>query len=214
VQLADVPGWVWQLAGASGGVFIGFVVAAFRRDRRERNRPRVTQAAASQQDLEAVASQLHSLPASGPDSTQLHSHLPSAPESPQERLMARLTKANKDLEAQVRAAAASHSRLVKSKDDAIAAAQSDCEMRLEELRQAHSGELKYLMNLLLKEVERITKLREDYLASMESELGRLRGETVRQTFAEYEATQISRLDPATRTSYVQTEVMDLDHRTR
>jgi DNA anti-recombination protein RmuC len=129
-----------------------------------------------------------------------NSQLPGRPESPQQRLLERLRESNLDLSAQLRASAAQHARLLKEKDEEAAALKSDYDQRVEELRQTQSSELKYLMALLVEQVDSIHKSHANHVRALEAEMDRLRHEPRQRP--------TSGNDSADTTTFAMTEAMD------
>jgi DNA anti-recombination protein RmuC len=108
------------------------------------------------------------------ESNGTDSQLTARAESPQQRLLERLRESNLDLSAQLRASAAQHARLVKEKDEEVSSLKDDYDQRVEELRQSQSSELKYLMALLVEQVDSIHKSHANHVRALEAEMDRLR----------------------------------------
>jgi DNA anti-recombination protein RmuC len=181
VLLSDVPGWVWQVVGAIGGLGLGLGLGALwlrAGQRRKRSSRSGERAAASRMagNSRPANSQLSSRMSGGLSALpESHSQWPSRGETPQERLLERLRENNLDLSAQLRASAAQHARLLRDKDTEVAALKDDYDQRVEELRQTHSSELKYLMTLLVEQVDGLHKTHANLVRGLEAEIERLRG---------------------------------------
>jgi hypothetical protein len=129
-----------------------------------------------------------------------NSQLPGKLDSPQQRLLERLRESNLDLSAQLRASAAQHARLLKEKDEEVGALKEDYDQRVEELRQSQSAELKYLMALLVEQVDSIHKSHANHVRALEAEMDRLRQGGPRH--------RPSADDGADTTTFAMTEAMD------
>lgn len=194
----EIPGWVWWIAGGSAvGLSIGVLFGAlFSRGKKKPRKP-------SARPVEARGSQttmLASHSAFANDSGTANSQLPGRADSPQQRLLERLRESNLDLSAQLRASAAQHARLLKEKDEEVAALKDDYDQRVEELRQSQSSELKYLMALLVEQVDSIHKSHANHVRALEAEMDRLRQGGPRH--------RPSADDGADTTTFAMTEAMD------
>lgn len=190
MQLSDIPAWIWQVVGAAAGLGLGLGLGAWHLRRSKPARRRATRPS------EAPAKTGHSsgLPSEAAAS-QLHSQFSGRRETPQERLLERLREQNLDLGAQLRASAAQHARLLRDKDEEVAALKDDYDQRVEELRQIHSSELKYLMALLVEQVDGLHKTHASQVRALEAELERLKG------------TDPARQEPGDTTTFAHTETM-------
>lgn len=198
VLVPEIPGWVWwivggSVAGLSAGVLFGAVLARGKKNTRK-PAARPTEARGAQTTMLAGHS------AFAGDSNPANSQLPGRPESPQQRLLERLRESNLDLSAQLRASAAQHARLLKEKDEEVAALKDDYDQRVEELRQSQSSELKYLMALLVEQVDSIHKSHANHVRALEAEMDRLRQGGPRH--------RPSADDGADTTTFAMTEAMD------
>jgi len=179
--LSGIPGWIWQVVGAAGGLALGLLAGALwlRGGKKKRRSPAGRASRSDRQGHSVQAAQ----EAGGRPSEMHLSQFPMRPDSPQQRLLERLRETNLDLSAQLRASAAQHSRLVKEKDEELAALKDDYDQRVEELRQTHSSELKHLMTLLVEQVDGIHKTHGNQVKALEAEIDRLRGDTRRRPAA-------------------------------
>lgn len=168
---SSVPGWLWQVLGAAAGLALGLLLGAWMLRRQPAPRRK---AAHDPRPSDSKLAPLTTLMAGDNSSFGVNSQLPNRADSPQQRLLERLRESNLDLSAQLRASAAQHARLLKDKDDEVAALKEDYDQRVEELRQTHSSELKYLMALLVEQVDGIHKTHASHVKALEAELDRLR----------------------------------------
>ena len=164
----EIPGWVWWIVGGSAaglsfGVLFGALIS---RGQKKARQPvaRPSEARGAQTTMLAAHS------AFANDSGATNSQLPGRGDSPQQRLLERLRESNLDLSAQLRASAAQHARLLKEKDEEVAALKDDYDQRVEELRQSQSSELKYLMALLVEQVDSIHKAHANHVRALEAEM--------------------------------------------
>lgn len=198
--LPEVPGWVWWIVGGSAvGLSLGVLFGAvFTRDKKKPRKPvaRPTEPRGSHTTLMASNSAF----AGEASGAGANSQLAGRPESPQQRLLERLRESNLDLSAQLRASAAQHARLLKEKDEEVAALKDDYDQRVEELRQSQSSELKYLMALLVEQVDSIHKSHANHVRALEAEMDRLRQGGPRH--------RPSADDGADTTTFAMTEAMD------
>lgn len=198
----EIPGWVWWIvggsaAGLSAGVLFGAVLTRGQKKRpRKASVTRPSEARGSNTTLMASNSAF----AGDASPSGTNSQLPGRADSPQQRLLERLRESNLDLSAQLRASAAQHARLLKEKDEEVAALKSDYDQRVEELRQSQSSELKYLMALLVEQVDSIHKSHANHVRALEAEMDRLRQGGPRQ--------RPSADDGADTTTFAMTEAMD------
>lgn len=209
--LSDVPGWVWQLVGAVGGLGLGLGLGALwlRANQRHKRSSRAGQRAAASRlaagHSRPANSQLPSRMSDGPSALpDGHSQLPNRAETPQERLLERLRESNLDLSAQLRASAAQHARLLRDKDEEVAALKDDYDQRVEALRQTHSSELKYLMALLVEQVDGLHTTHANLVRGLEAEIERLRGASRLRAPDEQDAEDT--------TTFAATESMDVRRR--
>lgn len=203
MDLSAVSSWVWQVLGAASGLALGLGLGAWHL-RKSSRRPRRRSGSATQVperngQSESFASALHAPSSLLGQASQLpgNSRFPAGSESPQQRLLEHLRQSNLDLGAQLRASAAQHGRLVKDRDEEFAALKDDYDQRVEELRAAHSSELKHLMTLLVEQVDGIHKAHANHIKALEAEMDRIRqahrrgasvvGEGETTTFAATEA---------------------------
>ena len=168
MQWADFPSWAWQVLGAFGGLALGLGLGAWHlRRSKARRRP--------QRPIRPVAE------ATGRPASELpNSVLPGASrfgsqaDTPQQRLLEHLRQSNLDLAAQLRASAAQHAKLLRTKDEELAEAKADYDARVEALRQQHSTELRHLMALLVEQVDGIHKAHANHVKALEAEAERWR----------------------------------------
>jgi hypothetical protein len=161
----------WIVGGSAAGLSIGVLFGAvFSRSSKKPRKPvaRPAEARGSHTTMMAVNSGFTG------DATAPNSQLPGRLDSPQQRLLERLRESNLDLSAQLRASAAQHARLLKEKDEEVAGLKDDYDQRVEELRQSQSSELKYLMALLVEQVDSIHKSHANHVRALEAEMDRLR----------------------------------------
>ena len=207
--MSNIPGWVWQLIGAVGGLALGLLLGAWHLKRKPAKR-RPAQRPAAPGSQSAYSEQ------AGPASTLTgtasmmppNSQLPGRADSPQQRLLERLRETNLDLSAQLRASAAQHSRLLKDKETEVSALKEDYDQRVEELRQSHSSELKHLMTLLVEQVDGIHKAHANHVRALEAEIDRVRGAARRHPAAG----TAEHGEDADTTTFATTEVMSVSRR--
>jgi hypothetical protein len=197
VLVPEIPGWLVIVGGSAVGLGVGVLFGALvSRGKKNVRKPsaRPVEARGSQTTMLANPS------AFANDSGAANSQLPGRAESPQQRLLERLRESNLDLSAQLRASAAQHARLLKEKDEEVAALKDDFDQRVEELRQSQSSELKYLMALLVEQVDSIHKSHANHVRALEAEMDRLRQGGSRH--------RPSADDGADTTTFAMTEAMD------
>jgi hypothetical protein len=170
VQWADVPSWAWQVLGAFGGLALGLGLGAWhlRRAKARRRPQRPAGRPASDSRLSKPTSELPTSVLPGA------SRFGSPSDSPQQRLLEHLRQSNLDLAAQLKASAAQHAKLLRTKDEELAEAKADYDERVEALRQQHSTELRHLMALLVEQVDGIHKAHANHVKALEAEAERWR----------------------------------------
>jgi len=170
VQWADIPRWAWQVLGAFGGLALGLALGAWhlRRSKVKRRPQRPASRPANDSRLSKPASELPTSVLPGA------SRFGSPAESPQQRLLEHLRQSNLDLAAQLKASAAQHAKLLRTKDEELAEAKADYDERVETLRQQHSTELRHLMALLVEQVDGIHKAHANHVKALEAETERWR----------------------------------------
>jgi hypothetical protein len=183
-------------AGLSLGVLFGAIFSRSKKKKPRKVAARPTEPRGSHTTLLASSSGFSGEANSGTANSQL----PGRPDSPQHRLLERLRESNLDLSAQLRASAAQHARLLKEKDEEVSALKDDYDQRVEELRQSQSAELKYLMALLVEQVDSIHKSHANHVRALEAEMDRLRQGGPRH--------RPSADDGADTTTFAMTEAMD------
>lgn len=198
-MLSVVPGWVWWVVGAVVGMGLGLLLGGLRlRNGKKRAAAKPTLARGANTTLMASTSTLTGGAPTAPP--PVNSQFSGRTETPQQRLLERLRESNLDLSAQLRASAAQHARLLKEKEDEVGALKADYDQRVEELRQTHSSELKYLMALLVEQVDSIHKSHANHVRALEAEMDRLRHEP---------RPKVSVADSADTTTFAMTEAMDV-----
>ncbi len=165
--MSDNPVWFWQViaVAAAGGLGLGIWIDSVRRKRQKaKSKRRVVRP-----------------PAEAERPSMLHSQLPGVPpasgfrsESAQTRLLERLRENNLELAAKVKALTEQHARAFSESNQQQEAEKIRQERQLEELRQAHSGELAHLMSVLVEQVDGIHKAHASQVKNLEAELERLR----------------------------------------
>lgn len=200
MSVMDVPGWLWQMAVVvAGGLGLGLLLGGwFQR----RQAPKRRSAAAPPSAMASGLASTHSLYAEGAANSQL----PPRADTPQQRLLERLRENNLELSNQLRASAGQHARLLSEKDSEVAALKADYDQRVEELRQTHSSELKYLMNLLVEQVEGIYKANAAQIKALEAQIDRAQRDLRRRQAPLPEAAPAA--DGGETTMFARTEVMD------
>jgi DNA anti-recombination protein RmuC len=169
VQWADIPSWAWQVLGAFGGLALGLGLGAWHLKRaKSRRRPQRPARPAAETRLSQPASELPTSVLPGA------SRFGSPADSPQQRLLEHLRQSNLDLAAQLKASAAQHAKLLRTKDEELAEARADYDERVETLRQQHSTELRHLMALLVEQVDGIHKAHANHVKALEAEVERWR----------------------------------------
>ncbi|MBQ0960279.1 hypothetical protein KAK06_15095 [Ideonella sp. 4Y11] len=170
MQWADIPSWAWQVLGAFGGLGLGLGLGAWhlRRTKAKRRPQRAASRPPSDSRLSKPASELPTSVLPGA------SRFGSPAESPQQRLLEHLRQSNLDLAAQLKASAAQHAKLLRTKDEELAEARADYDERVETLRQQHSTELRHLMALLVEQVDGIHKAHANHVKALEAEVERWR----------------------------------------
>lgn len=195
----DIPGWVWLIVGGSAtglglGVAFGAVFSRGKKKGARQPAPRPPEARGANTTLLAQSR------FAGDSGTDANAQLPTRLDAPQQRLLERLRESNLDLSAQLRASAAQHARLLREKDEEVAALKEDYDQRVEELRQSQSSELKYLMALLVEQVDSIHKSHANHVRALEAEMDRLRQGGARQRPGTDDGTDT--------TTFAMTETMD------
>jgi hypothetical protein len=164
-MMNDMAGWIWPVVAVVIGLGLGVMIGALRqRGGRHDHAPARDSGG---QDHGPISM----LPAGegGREGT------------PQQRLLERLRATNLQLNAQLKSLAESNSRQAQERE---AERQSDKlrqERELEELRQAHAGELSHLMNTLVEQVDGLNKQHNEQIKQIETELERARQDGRRQT---------------------------------
>ncbi|WP_374675784.1 hypothetical protein [Ideonella sp.] len=156
----DYMAWMWPLLAVAVGLALGMMLGAARR-RGRRGNPHTDEA-------DALPSQ------PGGD-------MAGRDASPQQRLLERLRAANLQLSAQLKSLAEAHSRQQQEREQERQAERLRQEQALEELRQAHTGELSQLMKTMVEQVDRLNKAHSDQLKALETELERYRQDSRRSS---------------------------------
>lgn len=162
----DMAGWIWPLVAVAVGLALGIVLGAVR----QRGRRRV-----GARDAQSPSS---SLPGEGPGAGNGNG---GGASTPQQRLLERLRAANLQLSSQMKSLAEANSRQAQEREQERQAERLRHERELEELRQAHSGELSHLMNTLVEQVDGLNKQHNEQIKQIETELERARQDSRRQT---------------------------------
>lgn len=171
--MSDFSGWIWPLVAVVIGLALGMVLGAVKL-RRGRG---LAGGHGRDTDLgPASALTAGAAPGVGPGSGNGGSADAGAGAggSPQQRLLERLRAANLQLSAQLKSVAEANSRQMQEREQERQADRLRHERDLEELRQAHAGELSHLMNTLVEQVDGLNKHHAEQLKAMETELERLR----------------------------------------
>ncbi len=161
--MSDFSGWIWPLVAVVIGLALGMVLGAVKL-RRGRG---AASGSARDTDL-GPASVLTAGAAPGADTGAAGSG------TPQQRLLERLRAANLQLSAQLKSVAEANSRQMQEREQERQADRLRHERDMEELRQAHAGELSHLMNTLVEQVDTLNKNHAEQLKAVEGELERLR----------------------------------------
>ena len=163
----EIPGWVWPMAAVVVGLAVGILLGA----RRKRAEP-----VADDEPEDATPSRLAAdgaAPGRGA----------SGESTPQQRLLERLRAANLQLSAQMKSLAEANSRQSQEREQERQSERLRHERALEELRQAHSGELSHLMNTLIEQVDALNKAHADQVKLLETELEKARQDSRRSGFS-------------------------------
>jgi len=163
----EIPGWVWPMAAVVVGLALGILLGA----RRKRAEP-----VADDEPEDATPSRLAAdgaAPGRGA----------SGESTPQQRLLERLRAANLQLSAQMKSLAEANSRQSQEREQERQSERLRHERALEELRQAHSGELSHLMNTLIEQVDALNKAHADQVKLLETELEKARQDSRRSGFS-------------------------------
>lgn len=166
MQFAEIPSWAWQALGAAAGLGLGLALGAWHL-RKGKQRRRSSRARSPETTLSGA-------PTGSPSVLPASSRFSSQADTPQQRLLEHLRQSNLDLTAQLKASAAQHARLLKSKDEEVADARADYDERVEALRQQHATELRHLMALLVEQVDGIHKAHANHVKALEAEIERWR----------------------------------------
>ncbi|MFO1339920.1 MAG: hypothetical protein U1F53_17115 [Burkholderiaceae bacterium] len=161
--MSDFSGWVWPLVAVVIGLALGMVLGAVKL-----RRGRGASAGTNGRDTDlGPASALPAGAAAGADAA-------AGGGTPQQRLLERLRAANLQLSAQLKSVAEANSRQMQEREQERQADRLRHEREMEELRQAHAGELSHLMNTLVEQVDSLNKRHAEQLKAAEAELERLR----------------------------------------
>jgi hypothetical protein len=163
----EIPGWVWPLAAVVAGLALGIVLGA----RRQRGEP-----VADDETVDVTPSRLAS------DGAAPGRGVP-ADSTPQQRLLERLRAANLQLSAQMKSLAEANSRQSQEREQERQSERLRHERALEELRQAHSGELSHLMNTLVEQVDGLNKAHAEQVKLLDAELEKARQDSRRSGFS-------------------------------
>lgn len=201
MSVMDVPGWLWQMLVVVGGLGLGLLLGGWfpRRQPPKRRSP-----AANNSVMAHGEASTHSLYGDGAANSQL----PGRADTPQQRLLERLRENNLELATQLRASAGQHAHLLNEKDREVAALKVDYDQRVEELRQTHSSELKYLMTLLVEQVDGIHKAHASQVKALEAQIDRAQRELRRRQAAPDPVSAPVATDGGDTTLFAATEAMD------
>lgn len=160
--MSDFSGWIWPLVAVVIGLALGMVLGAVKLRR--------GQAAKGSSGRDTDLGPVSALPAGAAAGDAA----PAGGGTPQQRLLERLRAANLQLSAQLKSVAEANSRQMQEREQERQADRLRHEREMEELRQAHAGELSHLMKTLVEQVDSLNKGHAEQLKTMETELERLR----------------------------------------
>jgi hypothetical protein len=163
-MMNELPSWVLPLLAVVVGLALGLVVGAKRLQRSRGERA----------DRSGVPSRL--------GAEENAAGKPANAEStPQQRLLERLRAANLQLSAQLKSLAESNSRQAQEREQERQTERLRNERALEELRQAHAGELSHLMSTLVDQIDALNRGHGEQLRTLETEIDRLRQDPSRRS---------------------------------
>lgn len=159
--MSDFSGWIWPLVAVVIGLALGMVLGAVKLRRR--------QGAKGGNGRDTDLGPVSALPAGAAATADT-----GGGGTPQQRLLERLRAANLQLSAQLKSVAEANSRQMQEREQERQADRLRHERELEEVRQAHAGELSHLMNTLVEQVDALNKRHAEQLKAMEADNERLR----------------------------------------